>query len=659
MEARNVEQAEEATYVDYKDFVRDLVIKSPTTPDAAFILKNLLQQYIANAKVPYKVQTLLLGSISYKNRAFTHTKDADQLLQCFDDNDWLKNTLTTIGSKFTEAIHSGTEFGLMLTPFFKTYPEHIHFLQSEAARKKVITEAQLCPGAGTFADWQASFQQNHIDGKCSEDYEVLSHYAELIPKSMAVDYATFLLKQLRTKGKFPNEPAENAQRPEEYSGMYAGWVCVALSKLVNKLEPNQKKDVCGYLIKELEKTDLKSLTNIGLCLALSALSTDAETKAKTVERLHKFLGDQLRNKQTGINLTIEFQSDVSSVSTYMPFLFHAMLNLGNEAKTQSKALVLEILLDPQYLYAYRQGLSILFDWLEPRDLETFYDVLSHDSAAGVQKHPQFAEIIPLFWQRMTLDPKGVKINSIVDKSYIQVYQAALAELTNPNSNTKWTDCHQLVTSGRAWETDTSTMLAKIKTLIKELPNYLKTPKEHLIAAALRDLPYFMQYFAAHEKVEYCKLICDNFLPPNCSNLELNTLALKTALTLRSHSNENDLAVYLNKLLALLKQQHTLLSQYMTGKPMVMPSADLINEMLTEVMTQANKMPAAKIPALMLFLETLGKTGEPIVDEKMHLVLGNILKLYPAKIKEFFSSMAPVPVPVAQVPKPTASGGTTE
>lgn len=656
MEARKVE---DATYVEYKDFVRDLFAKSTSKPTPAFVLASLLERYIKNADVPYKLPSLL-GGYTVINRDFTHTEDANSFLETSNNSNWIAATLTKIGTtQLADAIKSGTDFGLMLIPFFKAYPEYIHYLQNVDARKKVMEEAKLCPGSGSHAEWQSSFEKNHIDGKCSDDYEVLVTYAEQLPKTMAAEYAKFLLKQLMSNGRFPNETDKSAKRPETYPGIYAGWVGVALSKLAKHLEPNQKKDVCSYLVKTLEKTELKSLSNIGLCLALSTLATDDLTKSKTADRLHKYIGDQLRNKETGTDLVIEFQSKVKNVSKYMPLLFQAMHNLSAETKNQSKALVFEILLDKDYLYAYREGLSILFDWLEPRNLVALYEVMSYQSAAGLEVHQNFTDIIPLFWQRMIAEPGGTRITSAVDTAYIAAYRLALTELTAPNAYTDWNKNHQLVASGKAWETNTSQVVTQLKILISDLPSFMKTPKEKLIPQVLRGLPTFLPHISAHDKADICKYICASLLPPRCTNLKLNFVALQTALTLSANSSEADLEVHFNALLKMLKQQHTLMRDYMAGKPITMPSAKLINKLFTEVALQATHLRAEKIPSLMLFLESLGTTGDVIVDEKMQLVMGGILKVYPAKINKFFSHMAPVAEPVAPAPKPSNAGGNTE
>lgn len=656
MEARKVEKSpEDETYVDYKDFMRELFATSASRPSAAFVLKKLLERYIANSKTSYTA----IG-LSYKSRSFSHTKDAADLIGTLEQENGLTDALTTIGTKFSDSftkgtIFKGTEFGLVLTPFFRAYPEFIHYLQNEEARQVAMNEALLCPGAKAYADWQTSFQQNHLDGACSDNHEVLSLYAEQIPPSMAGSYATFLLKQVFSNGKFPNEAEESSARPEEYPGIYAGRVCVALSKLASKLDPRQKKEVCGFLVKALDKFDLNNIANIGICLALSTLGTDAETKTKTVDRLHKFLGEQLRNKQNGVDLDIEFQSSLESVRTYMPLLFQAMLNMNDDSRKISKAQVFEILLDAQYLYAYREGLSILFDWMEADDLQKLHHMLCHENASGINEHPKFGEVVTLLWQRMRSKQQNAENAGPVNRAYSRHYQAAIAQLTTPNADTNWTGCLALACTSESWKQDAVTNASKFSQLVKNAVTiYPKTHKEHLITEILGGLPSLLPFMMSNDKLGICNCIRDHLLPLHCSNLELNVIGLRAILLFKSSLTESEWDNHFNDLLALLKQEHNKMRLYNEGKPVKMPSARLITEMLTIAANYAAQFPAAKIPAFMMYIESLGVTKDVIIDERVHLVLGDILKSYPAKAKEFFSQMAPVPAPVVNTPKLTGS-----
>lgn len=628
----------EKKYVDYAECVKHFFTTSTTRPDAILVLQCLLQQYVSNAGTP-------IAYIPMFPRSFSHTEDAKALLLKFNGKDPLPAILQTLGEKFSHSYQDSpsSDSSKMLSVFFALYPEHISCLTMQGARDNAKKAALTCTGKTAFDEWLKDFPEKHISGKCSDNYQMLAQIAEVIPKTAVPAYARFLLNQLATNGKFPDEPnEESAKRIEPFSGIYAGWVCVTLGKLADRMETSLKQEVGELLLKRLETKTRHNIQDIGVCFALSMLATSAEIKNKTAEHLHDFLASHLKNQELGTDLTCEFTSDLKMVTSYMSLLFQAMRNLGDIAKNKSKEKIFDILLNKNYLYPYREGIVILFEWMDEHNLKKLLGLLSSADSTNTKTHPCFDDLVTVLLPLIQKHVKPTGESATLIRHYHTRCTTIIAELANPYASTPWRRYLQLVVAHSDWQKSAGAFLRQLNTFFTTaLTTFPGTPREPLIHEILLALPLCLRGMTSIERDAVQKSITSALLPPKNTKLDMNLHALQALLKMKTDLSVQEFDSYFNILLKLLKEQLARLRLHKDNKA-DMPNIGLIKEMLNEVLATAKySLPETKLPSLLAFLETLGQTGDVQIDEQLQVSIGTIAKIYPPKINEYLKNIAPL------------------
>ena len=386
----------QAAYEPQKEFY--------SRPNAVMVLSRLLQRYIDRQAEPVLyVFSRQLSHVAFIKRVqeILKTAKSDGVVQVMKASNDIKD-MTVGGDLFN-----------MLTTFLNIFPEYLQYIDHPDIRASAGQDFW----GNTTRDLIKNFMALHRSGLNSNNHEQLERIAALVPEDMASEFADFLLEQLNV-----------TDRPEaSRSGLYKGWVCVALSTLAKKLteNPSKKKAISEILFKTHLPGASSDFSNIGLCLALSSLSHDEDTLKTTADNLQRYVANQLSHFQD------QFNSKTLSVSLNMPKAFVALHQLEKYyASHLTRSSIIRLLISPENIYPFRTGIAELHPWiLQPElkaELQSFFKrLLDHDN---------FTALVPLFWSWASKTNEA----SILNEEFFSELSVATSSLKIPSStNTRF------------------------------------------------------------------------------------------------------------------------------------------------------------------------------------------------------------------------------